>query len=103
MSSSADAPDHLAFGFLGRNGRVTALEKRAADLVDFQEFPELKRVVIGDDDLGLVDVVQHVAGNKFAGAVIAFDVAGQQDAQAIFDRDAWRDDQKAAREVGAVG
>lgn len=43
-----------------------------------------KRVVISYNDLGLVDIVQHVAGNQFAGAVVAFDVTGQQDTQAIF-------------------
>ena len=86
-----NAANHLAFGFLGHDGRVAALQKRAADLVDFQNLLELKRVEVGDDDLGLVDVVQHVAGNEFAGAVIAFNVAGQQNAQPVLDRDARRD------------
>ena len=98
-----DAPDHLAFGFLRRNRRVATLQKRAPDLVDLQNLPKLERVVVGDDDFCLVDVVQHVAGNEFAGAIVAFDVAGQQDSQAVLDGDAGRDDEKAAREVVAGG
>ena len=36
-------------------------------------------------------------GTSSRATVIAFDVAGQQDAQAIYDRDAWHDDQKSAQ------
>ena len=59
-------------------------------------------VVVGDDDLGPLDVAEHVGRHEFALAVIAVRIVRQQHAQPILDRDAGRDDQEAAGEVVAA-
>ena len=56
-------------------------------------------MIVGDDDLGPVHVVQHVAGNEFAAGVVAVGVVRLEDAQPVLDRQAGRDDEKAAREM----
>ena len=56
-------------------------------------------MVVGDDDLRPLDVVEHVAGHEFAAVVVAVGIVRLEDPQAIFDREAGRDDEKAAREV----
>ncbi len=92
-----NAPDHLALGFLRHDGLVPPLQKGAPDLVDFQQFLQLEGVVVRDDDLGLVDVLDHVAGNEFPRAVIAINVVREKDAQPILDRDAGRNYEEPAR------
>jgi len=56
------------------------------------------QVVVGDDDFGALDVIQHVAGDEFAGGVIVVRGVGQEDAQAVLDGDAGGADEKAAGE-----
>ena len=62
-----DALDHLAFGLQ----RVQLLagrpcEQRAAALGQLDPLAQLEGVVVGDDDLGPVHVVQHVARDELA-------------------------------------
>ena len=99
-----DALDHLAFGLqrvqlLAR----AALEQRAAALGELDALAQLEGVVVGDDDLGPVDVVEHVARDQLAAGVVAVGVVRLEDAQAILDRQAGRDDEEAAGEVLAAG
>ena len=49
--------------------------------------------------LARFEVVQHVAGHEFAAGVVAVGVVRLEDAQAILDGEARRDDQEAAREL----
>jgi hypothetical protein len=49
-------------------------------------FAKFETVVVGDDDLGAVHIVDHVAGNKFAALVVAVGVIWLEDAQAVFNR-----------------
>jgi hypothetical protein len=58
-------------------------------------------VVVGDDDLRLAHVAEHVVRHQLAVGVVAIRVVGLEDAQPIFDRQAGRSHEKAAREVGA--
>ena len=60
-------------------------------------------MVVGDDDLRPVDVVEHVVRHELAAAVVAVRVVRLQDAQAVLDREARRDDEEAAGEVLAAG
>ncbi len=53
-------------------------------------------MVVGDDDLGAAEVGEHVGRHQLAVRVVAVGVARQQDAQAVLDGDAGRDDQEAA-------
>ncbi len=53
--------------------------------------------------LARFDVVQHVAGDEFAAGVVAVGIVGLEHAQAVFDGEAGRDDEKAAGEVLAAG
>ena len=80
-----------------------AFEQRAAALGELDAFAQLEGVKVGDDDLGAVDVVEHVAGDEFATGVVAVGVVRLEHAQAVFDGEAGRDDQKAAREFLAPG
>ena len=75
------------------------LKQLASARGQFDALAELEGVVVGDDDLGPVHVVEHVAGNEFAAGVVAVGIVGLENAQAVFDREAGRADQKAAREM----
>ena len=63
-----DPLDHLPFGFQRVQLLAAALEQRAAALGKLDALAQLEGVVVGDDDLGAVHVVQHVAGHQFAAA-----------------------------------
>ena len=69
------APDHLALGLLGGYRLVAALEQRAPDLVNLKHLPQLKAMVICNDDLGLADIVEHIAGHQLARPVVVFQIA----------------------------
>jgi hypothetical protein len=70
-----DALDHLALG-LGGFEVVTraSFEELLAAFGEFQPFAQLEGVVVGDDDLGLLQIVQEVGGNEFAGGVLVVGV-----------------------------
>ena len=78
-------------------------EKRASACRELDPLAELEGVVVGDDDLGPVDVVEHVARHQLAAGVVAVRVVRLQDAQAVLDGEAGRDDEEAAGEVLAAG
>src|SRR5439155_13267007 len=64
--------------------------------------PPLEGVVVGDDDLGAVDVVQHVARHQLAARIVAVRIVRLEDAQAILDRDPGRDNEEPAGETLAL-
>ena len=83
--------EHLAFGFLRVEFfAAAALKQRAATGGKLDAFAEFEGVVVGDDDLGAVHVVEHVAGNKFAAGVVAVGIVGLEDAQPVLDGEAGR-------------
>ncbi len=98
-----DALEHLPLG-LERLQILThpALEQRPPTLRQLQPLPALEGVVVGDDDLGAVHVVQHVAGYQLAARVVAVRVAGVEDAKTVLDRDPRGDDEEAAGEALAL-
>ena len=95
---SAGPLQHLPFGLDRLRCIASALQQRPADLGEVHRLAPLERVEIGDDDLGLGDVAEHVRRNEFARAVVVVGIVGQQNPQAVADRDAGRHDQKAAAE-----
>ena len=95
---AAGALQHLAFGLDRRDRLAAPLQERASDLGQLHRLALLEGVIVGDDDLGLADVRQHVGGQNLARAVVAVGIVRQQDAQPVADRDARRDDQEAAAE-----
>src|SRR5258706_13708076 len=70
-------------------------------LREFDSFPKLESVIVGDDDLGPVHIVEHVVRNDFAAGVVAVGVIGLKDAQPGFDRQAGCTDQEATGKVFA--
>ena len=72
-------------------------------LREFELLALLEGVVVGDDDAGLVQVVEHVAGDEFPAGVVGVGVVRLQDAQAVLDRDARRRHEEPAREAAAAG
>ena len=81
---------------------VRPWSKRASAFGELDALAQLEGVVVGDDDLGPVDVVEHVARDQLAAGVVAVGIVRLEDAQAVLDRQAGRDDEKAAREVLAA-
>src|SRR5690242_20241437 len=63
---------------------------------------QLKGMVVGDHDLGAVDIGEHVRGHQLAVFVVAIGIVGLEHAQPIADSDAGRDDQEAAGEALAL-
>ena len=99
-----DALDHLTFGFQRLQAlAAAALEQRAGSLGDVHSFARFECVVVGDDDLGGLDIAEHIGGDKLAGFVIAVGVVGLEDAEAVFDGEARGDDEESFREAFAVG
>ncbi len=98
-----DALEHLPFA-LQRVQRLAdaSLEQRAAALRQLDPLAALEGVVVGDDDLGAVDVIQHVGRDQLAARVVAVRVVRLQHAQAVLDGDARRDHEKAAGESLAL-
>ena len=99
-----DPLEHLALGLEGLQLLAgAALKQGAATRREFDALAKLECVVVGDDDLGPVDLVEHVAGNEFAAGVVAVRVVGLQDAEPVFDGQARCADQEAPREELASG
>ncbi len=57
---------------------------------------------VRDDDLGAVDVAEHVVGDEFTALIIAVRIVGLQHAQAVTDRQTGGHDQEPACELLAV-
>ncbi len=74
----------------------------ASALGQLDALAQLEGVIVGDDDLGAVHVVEHVARDELAAGVVAVRIVRLQDAQPVLDRQAGRDDEKAAGEVLAA-
>ena len=91
---------HLTFVFLGLQFVAgTALQQLAPALGYFEAFAQLEGVEVGDDDLGPMQLVEHVARHQFAVLVIAVGVVGLQYPQAVLDGQAGSTDQETAREI----
>ena len=76
--------------------------------IDFGELAgrdllaELEGVEVGDEDLGLAELVVQVAGHDVALAVVVVRVVRQQDAEPVADGDAGGDDQERVGEAGVL-
>ena len=60
-------------------------------------------MVVGDNNLRLFQIREHVARHQLAALIIAIRIIRLQYAQAILDGNTGRDHQKAAREPGTLG
>ena len=79
------------------------LEQGATASGEIQPLAQPEGVVIRDDDLGALQIAQHVTRNQLAAGVVAIRVMGLEHAQAIADGQTGCDDQETARERLAVG
>ena len=68
---------------------------------EFQRGLQLKGMVVGDDDAGRLDERQHILRDEIAMLIVGLVIIRQQNAQAVFDRNTWRRDEKPVRELGA--
>ena len=98
-----DALHHLPLGFERVQRLAAALEQGATASGEFQPLAQLEGVVVGDDDLGALQIAQHVARNQLAAGVVAVRVVGLEHAQAVADGQAGCDDQETARERLLLG
>ena len=98
-----DALKHLSFS-LNRLQRLftPAFQCGSRSLRDVRSFAKLEGVVVRDDDLGPVEVGQHVVRDQLAALIIAVRVIRLQDSQAISNSDSWCDDQESPRELSTV-
>ena len=71
-------------------------EQRATAGREFDALAQLEGVIVGDDDLGAIHIVEHVARHQFAVLVIAVGVVGLEHAQTILDGETRRNDKEAA-------
>ena len=102
--AAADAADHLAFGFgEGRVAAALAAQDVLGELAGLDLLAAQEGVEVGDDDLGLAQLVHQVGGHDVHCAVVVARVAGQQHPQPVADRDAGRDDQEGVGEAGVLG
>ena len=98
-----DALEHLAFGLQRVEFLAAApLKQRAAARGKFDALAQLEGVVVGDDDLGPVHVVEHVAGNEFAAGVVAVGSFGWRTRRRSLIVKPGVHDEKAAREMLAA-
>jgi len=96
---AGNAADHGAIAFrLGRGP-----QRRLLDLVQRHLVLLLEGVIVGDDDLGLAQIEQHILWHDLAALVVALRIIGLQDAQAVLDRDAGGDYQEALGEALRAG
>ena len=87
---------HLALRFERlRHVAGAPLQKLPAAPGQLEALAQLERVVVGDDDAGAVQVVQHVGRNQLTTAVVALGIVRVQHAKPITDREARCDDEKA--------
>ena len=83
-----DALEHLPLGFERLQLLAApAFDRFACAFCDVHPLAQLEGVVIGDDDLGVIDVTEHVGRHDLAVAVIALGIVWQQYAQPVTDCD----------------
>ena len=68
-----------------------------------QPFAKFEGVIVRDDDLGAVDVAEHVFRDQFPVFVIAVRVVRLKHAETIFDGEAGRHDEEASGESCTAG
>ena len=98
-----DPLEHLSFGFQGIQGLSGPLQQRAPSTGNFEAFAGSQGMVVGDDDLGPVEVFQHIGGDQFPAGVVAVGVIWLEHPQPVFDGEAGGDHQETASEPTAVG
>ena len=95
--------EHLPLGLQRvRTVPDASLEQRPPALGEVHLLAALEAVIVGDDDLGAVDVVQHVARHQLAVRIVAVRVVRVEHAQPVLDRDPRRDNEEAAGEAPAL-
>ena len=92
------ALQHLPFRLQGAQLRAAALQQGTAAARDLLRLPRHEGVVVGDDDLGPVQVAEQVARHQFAALVVAVRVVGLQHAQPVADGQTRGGHEEAARE-----
>ena len=99
-----DPLQHLSLGLQCVQRLPTpAFQQPASPFRHLHAFPQYEGMVVGYDDLGPVEVAQHVAGHQLSADVVAVRIVGLQYAQPVPDRNPWRHNQKTACEPPAVG
>ena len=78
------------------------LEQRAASFGKLYAVTELEGVIVGDNDLGAVQVGQHILRDQFAALVMAIRIVGLQHTQTVLYCQTRRYNQETSGEVLAV-
>ena len=94
-----DALQHLPFGLQRLERRTMSLQQRAAAFRDFKPFAQFERVIVGDDDLCLIQFAHQITRHQLASRVVGVEIIRLEHLQAITDGDARRHDKKATREA----
>ena len=77
-------------------------ENRLGELAGGDLLAQQEGVEVGDEDLGLAELLEQIGRHDVALAVVVLRVVGQQHAQAVADGDAGRDDQEGVGEAGVL-
>ena len=94
---------HLPLGFERVQRLTSALEQGTTASGELHPFATLEGVVVGDDDLGALQIAQHVARDQLAAGIVTVRVIRLEHAQAVADGQAGGDDQKPARKFLTIG
>ena len=97
-----DPLKHLPLGLLRGQLLAPALKKRATALRKIKRLSELEGVVIRDDDLGTIEIAEHLVWHKLPALVVTVWVVRMQDAQPIANGDAGSNDEEPACELRTI-
>ncbi len=103
MSPGNHALNHLAFGFLRVEFVAAASEEGLGSRGEFESLAKFESVVIGDDDLGAIDIREHVGRHKLALTIVTVGIVRLENAKAILDRESRRNNEESAGESIAAG
>jgi hypothetical protein len=99
---AADTANHL-IGGLGKGIRVAAGEDRLGELRRLNLLAQAECVEVRDQNLGLAEPFEEMAGQDIPLAVVVVRVVRQKHAQPVADRDAGSDDEEGVGELGVLG
>jgi hypothetical protein len=98
---AADAPHHLV-GRLGERAVPIARENLLSERGAVGMLAGQKGVVVGDDDLRLLQVGQQFGWQQVELAIVVLPFAGHEHAQAVANRDAGGDDEEGVGEMAVL-
>src|SRR5450631_2500477 len=90
------------FSATGTRGSLT-MPHSMASMREKSLMVHVEGVIVGNDDLRVVDVFEHVARHQFAVLIVAVRVIRLEHAESVFDGQTGGNDEEATGEILAAG